>query len=229
MKWFPPPVEKVAPSLKNTYLHDLFFWVLLTQHCLLQMICHLPEDLKCRLKLHIGIKKHKTAHTVPLFRPENTVIFCREDRYSSSAPSPSASGSQSSKLQMRLLLLRQLAKPCQLSLGVPHLWLEHGPRNHSAIPFCSTRGYKPLGSYWLFGKVFLLLLVFMYNIWRDTICIFDLDISLAAYLNNNLKNILQRKHCSSECHSLLYCYILYPIINIYTKFLNCLLQMHGSI
>lgn len=36
-------------------------------------ICHSPEDLKCRLKLHIGIKSIN-QHTVPLFRPENIVL-----------------------------------------------------------------------------------------------------------------------------------------------------------
>lgn len=36
-------------------------------------ICHSPEDLKCRLKLHIGIKSIK-QHMVPLFRPENIVL-----------------------------------------------------------------------------------------------------------------------------------------------------------
>lgn len=93
---------------------------------------------------------------------------------------------------MLLLLIPQQLKPCWLSPDVSHPCLEHGPGKHRAIPSCSTRGCKTLGSYWLFRNVFLLLLI-MYNIWRDTIFIFDLDISLASYLNNNLKNILQRK------------------------------------
>lgn len=49
--------------MKNTYLHDLFFLFFINSTLSpTNTICHSPEDLKCRLKLHIGIKSIK-QHT----------------------------------------------------------------------------------------------------------------------------------------------------------------------
>lgn len=158
-------------------------------------ICHSPEDLKCRLKLHIGIKsikQHTLYHCL-----DQKILCCPIDKSSSSI----------FKLSTVTFYLRDsVFKAADVSASFPSVFeaLQAFPwcfsptsgartREPQANPLCSTRGYKTLGSYWLFRNVFLLLIIFMYNIWRDTICVFDLDISLASYLNNNLKNILQSK------------------------------------
>lgn len=152
-------------------------------------ICHSPEDLKCRLKLHIGIKsikQHTRYHSL-----DQKTLCCPTDK--------STLQTQLRRLLPQVFSLQSCRCFSFFSLGswspagFPMGFLPHGLGNHRAIPPCSTRGCKTLGSYWLFRNVFLLLVIFMYNIWRDTICVFDLDISLASYLNNNLKNILQRK------------------------------------
>lgn len=62
LKWIPPPVEKETPSLWETYSHDLFLFFINSTLSPTNTICHSPEDLKCRLKLHVGIKSVNQPH-----------------------------------------------------------------------------------------------------------------------------------------------------------------------
>lgn len=60
-------------TVKNILTWSIFLVFINSTLSPTNTICHSLEDLKCRLKLHIGIKSIK-QHTVPLFRPENIVL-----------------------------------------------------------------------------------------------------------------------------------------------------------
>lgn len=167
----PTPSSRIGDSItvKNKEGYVVYFSVFFFINSTLSptnTICHSPEDLKCRLKLHIGIKsikQHTLYHCL-----DQKILCCPIDKSSSSI----------FKLSTVTFYLRDsVFKAADVSASFPSVFeaLQAFPwcfsptsgartREPQANPLCSTRGYKTLGSYWLFRNVFLLLIIFMYNI-----------------------------------------------------------------